>query len=120
MDARAPPRRWRPARSNGPDLRRLFKAVAEAADGGDHVGAELLADARHEHLDRVRIAVEVLIVDMLDQLGPADDLALVVHEVAQQLIFLRGEFDRLARLGDLARAGIEPDVARNELGRGIA
>ena len=62
-------------------LRRLLEAVAEAADGGDHVGAELLADAGDEHLDRVGIAVEVLVVDMLDQLGPADHLALVVHQV---------------------------------------
>src|SRR5436190_4018206 len=58
---------------------RLFETVAEAADGGDHVGAELLADARDEHLDRVRIPVEILVVNMLDQLGAADHLALVVH-----------------------------------------
>jgi len=56
-------------------------AVAEAADRGDHIRAELLADARDEDFDRVRIAVEILIVDMLDELGPADHLALVVHEI---------------------------------------
>ena len=78
--------------------RRFFEAVAEAADGGDDVGAQLLADAGDEHLDRVRIAVEILIVDMLDQLGAADHLALVVHQIAEQLIFLRGQLHRLAGL----------------------
>ena len=38
---------------------RLFEAVAEAADRGDHLGAEFLADAGDEDLDRVRIPVEV-------------------------------------------------------------
>ena len=59
------------------------------------------------------IAVEILVVDMLDELGPADHLALVVHQVGQELIFLRGELHRLAGLGDLARAGVEADVARD-------
>ena len=72
---------------------------------------ELLADARHEHFDGVGIAVEILVVDMLDELGPADHLALVVHEVGQELVFLRGELHRLAGLGDLARARVEADVA---------
>ena len=61
------------------------------------------------------IAVEVLVVDMLDQLGAADNLALVMHQVAEQLIFLRGELDRLAGLGDLPRAAVEPDIAGDKL-----
>ena len=83
-------------------------------------GAELLADARDEHFDGVRIAVEVLIVDMLDEFGPADHLALVVHEVGEELVLLSGELDRLAVLGDLAGARIEADVTGDELGRGIS
>ena len=45
---------------------RLLEAIAEASDGGDHIGTELLPDARDKHLDRIRIAVEILVVDMLD------------------------------------------------------
>src|SRR3954447_24719267 len=98
MERRTPPRRWRLPCSSDPSLLRLLEAVAEAADRRDHVSAELFADARHEHLDRVRIAVEILVVDMLDQLRPAYHLPLVVHEVGQELVFLRGELHRLARL----------------------
>src|SRR4051812_30154561 len=43
-------------RSRGPG--RLLEAVAQPADGGDHVGTQLLADARDEHFDRIRIAIE--------------------------------------------------------------
>jgi hypothetical protein len=98
----------------------IFEAVAETADGGDHVGTELLSDPGDEHLDRVRIPVEILIVDMFDQLGPAHHLAFVVHQVAQKLVLLRGELHRLAGLGDLAGAGVEPDVAGDQLRAGIA
>jgi len=59
-----PPRRGA-ARSG-----RVFETVAKAADGRDDIGTEFLADARDEDLDRIRIAVEILIVDMFDQLGP--------------------------------------------------
>src|SRR6188508_1514701 len=85
----------------------LLEAVAQAPDGGDDVGPQFLADARHEHLDRVRIAIEILIVDMLDQLGAADDLALVMEQIGQELVLLRGELHRLAVARDLAAARIE-------------
>src|SRR4051794_36069574 len=52
----------------------VVEAVTEATDGGYHIGTQLLANAGDEDLDRVRIAVEVLVVDMLDQLGAADHL----------------------------------------------
>ena len=45
--------------------------VAEAARGLDDVDAELLAQAPDEHLDRIRIAVEILLVEMLDDLACA-------------------------------------------------
>src|SRR4051812_22098136 len=115
-EPRPPPLPGRLVRSTD----RFLQAVAEPANGGDHVGSEFLADARHEHFDGVRIAVEVLVVDMLDELGPADDLALVVHEVGEELILLRGELHRLAVLGHFAGARVETDVAGPELGRGVA
>src|SRR3546814_1823003 len=65
---------------------RVVEAVSKSTDGRNHVCAEFLADAGDENLDRVRIAVKILIVDMLDQLGAADHLALVVHEIGEQLV----------------------------------
>ena len=47
----------------------LRQPVAEAADGLDHVGRDLLAQPADEHLDGVGVAVEVLLVEVLDQLG---------------------------------------------------
>src|SRR5690606_33129693 len=98
----------------------VVEAVTEATDGRDDFRTQLLADAGDEDLDRVRIAVEILIVDMLDQFGAADHLALVVHEVAQQLVFLRRQLDRLALERDAARTRVEPHVAGGQFAGGIA
>src|SRR5687767_14341800 len=98
----------------------VVEAVAKSTDGSDHVGTQLLADAGDEDLDGVGIAVEILVVDVFDQLGAADHLALVMHQVAEQLVLLRGQLDRLAGPRDAARAGVEPHVAGYQLGRGMA
>src|ERR1043165_9535175 len=105
---------------SSPAFLRLFEAVAEPANRGDDVRPELFANSCDEDLDRVGIAVEVLIVDMLDQFGAAHDLALMVHQIRQQLVFLRRELHGLAVLGDLSRTRIEADVAGCDLGRGHA
>ena len=68
------------------ELRRIIRlghAIAHAADGLQHIDAELLAQAADEDLDGVRVAVEILVVEMLDQLGARNDLALVVHEIGR-------------------------------------
>ena len=43
--------------------------IAEPARGLDYVDAEFLAQAADENLDRVRIAIEILIVEMIDDLA---------------------------------------------------
>src|SRR5215475_16014114 len=82
------------------------QTVAETTDRRDVVGAELLAQAADEHLDRVRLAIEVLVVDVLDQLRARDDLALVVHEIVDQPELLRRELDGNAADRHPAGAGI--------------
>src|SRR5688500_4847714 len=99
---------------------RLLERITQPADGRDHIRSELLPDARDENLDRVGIAVEILVVNMLDQLGTGNDLALVMHQIGEQFIFLGGELHRLPIEGHLARARVETDVAGGELGTGIA
>ena len=44
----------------------VVEAVTEATDRCDYLTAEFLANARYEDFDRVRIAVEILIINMLD------------------------------------------------------
>src|SRR5690606_1029953 len=97
----------------------VVEAVTEATDGGDHVSTQLLADAGDEDLDGVRIAVEVLVVDVLDQFGAADHLALVVHQVAEQLVFLRGQLARLAVGCAAAVACVELHRAGGQLRGGV-
>src|ERR1700728_2428815 len=76
--------------------------IAEAPHGLNHVNAELLADAADEDLDGVGVAVEILIVKMLDQFGAGYDTAGMVHQIGEQAVFVRGELDRIAVDGDAA------------------
>src|SRR5690349_25049820 len=61
------------------------EAVTTAAHRLDRldrvVRIELAAQTADEHLEHVRIAVEVLLVDVLGQVGLRDELAGVQHEV---------------------------------------
>src|SRR3972149_9366834 len=74
---------------SAPVVRRR-QTITQAAHRGYEIGAELAAQAADEYLDGVRIAVEVLAVDVLGQLGARHDLALVVHQGGQQAVFLGG------------------------------
>src|SRR2546430_7336088 len=59
--------------------------VARMANGLDRsVGAELLAQASHAHLDDVRPRVEVVAPHLREQALAADDLAGMQREVVQQ------------------------------------
>src|SRR5690348_11707018 len=81
------------------ELRRIIRlghAISHAADGPQHVDAELLAQTADEHLDGVRIAIEILVIKMLDELGARNDLALVMHEIGEEPEFERGELDGVA------------------------
>src|SRR5690349_14833844 len=55
--------------------------IAEPADGLNDVDAELFTNASDEHFDGVRIAIEILIVQMLDQFGTRDHAAGVMHQI---------------------------------------
>src|SRR5450759_5435198 len=72
------------------------KQIAETAHGLDDLDPEFLADAADEHFDGVAIAVEVLIVEVLDQLGARHHAARVVHQIGEQPVFMAGELDRIA------------------------
>src|ERR1700674_1161022 len=99
---------------------RRAEQVTEATHGLDHVVAELLAQAANEHLDGIGIAVEVLIVEMLDELGARHHAADVVHQIGEQPVLVRGEPHRIAVDRDAARAGVEEKRPAGELAGGVA
>src|SRR3954462_11673626 len=92
--------------------------ITESAHGLNHVDAELLANAADENLDRVGIAVEVLVVEMLDQFRARHHAAGMMHQKGEQPVFVRGELDRIAVDGDAAGAGIEPHRSAIEFALG--
>src|SRR5262245_17813891 len=74
-------------------LARILRSeqIPEPAHGLDHIDAELFPDAPDEHLDGVGVAVEILVVEMLDQFGARHHPAAVMHQVGQKPIFVAGE-----------------------------
>src|SRR6202035_5109556 len=72
---------------------RRGQEIAQSAHGLDDVDVEFLADAADEHLDGVGVAVEVLVVEMLDQFGARDHAAGVMHQIGQQPVLMRGHLD---------------------------
>src|SRR6476469_7738394 len=85
----------------------LRQPVAQAADGLDHVRRDLLAQPADEHLDGIGIAVEVLLVQMLDELGARHHALVVMHEIGEQPVLVGGELDRLATESDARRLSVE-------------
>src|SRR5262249_31773518 len=93
--------------------------IAEPTHGLNHVDPKLLADAADEDLYRVAVAVEILVVEVLDQLGARSHAGAVMHEIGQQSVFVRGELDRIALDRDSAGAGIETHRPAVELALGM-
>ena len=57
---------------------------------------------------------------MLDELGARDHLVLVMHQVGEYPVFVRGQPDLCAVEGDPVGAGIEADLAADQLGGGVS
>ena len=101
-------------------MRRAGKQIAEAAHGLDDLDAELLADAADEHFDGVGVAVEVLVVEMLDQFGARHHAPGVMHQIGEQPVFVAGELDRIAVDRDAPGARVEPHRPAGEFALGVA
>src|SRR5204863_6883689 len=98
----------------------LRQPIAEAADGLDHVWRNLLSQAADEYLDGVGVAVEVLLVEMLDELGAGHHALVVMHQVGEQAVLVRGELDRLASERDPGGLGVEAQGPALEVALGVA
>src|SRR6478735_12161940 len=57
---------------------------------------QLLPEASDEHLEHVRIAIEVLLVDVLGEVGLRDQLTRVQHQILEHLVLIAGQVDALA------------------------
>src|SRR3954453_17099963 len=88
-------------------IRRRRQQVAKAPHGLDDVDVHLLADSADEHLDGVRVAVKILVVEMLDQFGARHHAPGVVHQIGQEPVLVRGHLDRVAGYADPSGAGIQ-------------
>src|SRR5262249_46352177 len=90
-------------------IRSLAHAVSETADRLDHVAGNFLPQSADKYFDRVRIAIKILIVKVLDQLRARNDPAIVVHEVSKQPKLVRCQLYRMTFAGYARRLGVEPD-----------
>src|SRR5262247_3811084 len=105
------------------ELRRIARwseQIAKPAHGLDDIDAELFANAADEHLDGVGVAVEVLVVEMLDQFAARYHAAGMVHQIREQPVFVRGELDRIAVDAHATGAGVEAHGAAGKLALGVA
>src|SRR5690242_1815648 len=94
----------------------IFQRIAKPAHRLNEARVEFLAQAAYEDLDRVGVAVEILVVKMLHQFGARYNLAAMMGKIGEQAIFLAGELDRIAVEGDAAGAGIDPQLADLDIG----
>src|ERR1043166_726724 len=85
---------------------RRRQEIAETPDGLDAIDPELLADASNEYFYRIGIAVEILVVQVLDQLRARHHPAGVVHQIREQPVLVRGELDGSAVDADPTGAGV--------------
>src|SRR5258708_29607422 len=92
--------------------------ITEAAHGLDDLDAELLADTADKHLDGIGIAVEVLVVKMLDKFRARHHAARMVHQVGQQPVLVRGELAGRASHRDPPGAAVPPRRPRTKLALG--
>src|SRR5436189_434288 len=92
------------------ELRRIARRrekITKPPHGLNHVHAEFLADAPNKDFYSVRVAVECLVIEVLDEFAPGDHTPGMVHQVGKQPILMRGKFDRIAIDADPASAGVE-------------
>src|SRR3978361_2379418 len=89
----------------------IFQRIAKPAHRLNKARVDFLAQAADKDLDRIGVAVEILIVEMFHQFGARHHLAAMMGEIGQQPVFLAGELHRIAVKGDTAGAGIDAQLA---------
>src|SRR5215469_10419726 len=85
----------------------IFQAIAKATHRLNQIGVQLPAQPSDEDLDCIRVAVEILIVKVLDQLGTRHHATLVVGKIGKEAILERGQLNRVAIQRHPAGAGVD-------------
>src|SRR5258708_19096680 len=98
----------------------IFQRIAKPAYRLNEACVEFLAQAADKDLDRVGVAVEILVVEMFHQFGARHHLAAMMGERGQQPVFLAGELHRIAVIGDAAGTGVDAQLADLDIGGGGA
>src|SRR5882724_1579615 len=94
----------------------IFQRIAKPAHRLNKARVQFLAQAADKNLDRIGVAVEILVVEMLHQLGARYHLAAMMGKIGQQAIFLTGELHRIAVEGDAAGAGVYAQFSDLDVG----
>src|SRR5690242_17754129 len=94
--------------------------ISQAAHRLDDLDAQLLANAADEHFDRIRIAIEILIVKMFNQLRARHHATGMMHQIRKQSIFVACKFDRVPVDRNTAGTGVKPDRAAVEFALRVA
>jgi NADPH-dependent 2,4-dienoyl-CoA reductase/sulfur reductase-like enzyme len=97
----------------------IDQSVAQTFFRDDPVRADLSPQDADEHLDRIRIPLVILAVDLLGQLGARDDAAGMVHQIVEHLVLIGRQLHRRAVDGDLARGRVQAQVADFDGGRRV-
>src|SRR5213083_2053571 len=107
------------AQASSGQRRATRERVTGMADGLHDGATELRAETADVDVDDVGARVEAAAPDLLEQLGPGADLALLEREMLQQQEFTRRErHGALARVGGPAvRVQREPAHAQQPVGR---
>src|SRR6476646_12304720 len=94
--------------------------VAHAANRVDQPRAppvHLLAEVADVRLEHAGVAAEVVLPDVVEDLGPAQDTARIEHQVAEQAVLGVGELDLPSGPVHLAGLGVQLDVLEREAAR---
>ncbi|MNT45318.1 hypothetical protein D3C72_1818970 [compost metagenome] len=67
------------------------------------------------HLDDIRVALRLTVIEMLGQVAFREDLPGMQHEIAQQTKLRTGQFYRLAITADALAAFIQQQTGRLQL-----
>src|SRR5271165_6877791 len=89
--------------------------ISGATHSADQRRVEIPVDLGPEpgdvHVDDIRLGIEMIVPDMLEQHGPGDDLAGVLHQVFEKAKFARLQDDLFAAAGHLVRKPVEREVS---------
>src|SRR5680860_814299 len=97
--------------------------VSDSSNGVQQRSIEFLvylcAQARDMDVDYIRLGIEVIIPDMLQQHGTSYHAACIFHQILKQAKFTRLQENQLPRARHLVRKTIKLKVSNNITGRGF-